>query len=118
MGAGKVKRLYRCVVLGSLALALVACHGPAPVILKQRLVPPQSQSEPYSVVVTVSNTSGGEGQIQLTARLRSAKTGQTAAEVDQTVDLRPYETEEVVLQLQPASQDTYETSVEVRYPPQ
>lgn len=99
-------------------LGLTGCYGPTPVVTRQELQPPQTPDGPYTLVITLQNQSGGEGQAQVIARLRSKASGETAAEGDQTVDLKPRETTQVLLQLQPPAPGDYDATVEAQYPPE
>jgi hypothetical protein len=99
-------------------MLLAACYGPTPVVVKQELRSPTGPSEPYALVVTVENQSGGAGQAEITARLRSKGTGATAAQADETVELQPHETVQVVLDLRPAAPGDYDAEVEAEYPPE
>jgi len=100
------------------AMLLAACYGPAPVVVRQELRPPASPSEPYALVVTLENQSGGEGQAEIIARLRSKSSGSTAAQTSETVELQPHETVQVVLELQPGAPGDYAADVEAKYPPE
>jgi hypothetical protein len=108
----------RCpLLLAPLALGLVACRGPDPAVIGQAIEPPASEGAPYKAAVTVENKGGGEGQIEIIARLRARATGRTAAQRSEMVDLLPHEKLEVILELRPALPAPYDLSVEASYPP-
>lgn len=108
---------YSMVCLGC-AFCLSACGGAKPVVTHTDLRPPSAPGQPYVLVVTVNNQSGGEGQAEVTARLVAPATGQTAAQATQNVDLKAHETSDVVLQMYPAASGDYRPDVEVQYPPE
>jgi hypothetical protein len=112
------RSLCRIALLLALAVSLAACRGPAPVVVRQELQPPQRPNDPYTLVVTIENRSGGEGQAEVTARLLSTATHETAAQTSQDVTLRPHETVQVTLDLQPGAPGDYDATVEAEYPPE
>lgn len=107
------------ILLAALVACGCGCSGPHPTIVKQELKLPTSHDAPYTLVVTVRNESGGEGQAELTARLhpRGSDT-QTVAQVTQDVDLSPHETVAVTLSLPTTERGDYTADVEMHYPPQ
>ncbi len=114
-----MRRLFhQSIFLIACALVLTACYGPTPVVIHQELRSPASPAEPYALLVTIENQSGGAGQAQIIARLRSKSTGTTAAEANQTVELQAYETVQVVLELRPGAPGGYDADVEAQYPPE
>lgn len=110
-------RLLHCIVLLLCASSLAACQGPNPVVVHQELRPPAAANEPYMLVITIENQSGGEGQAEITAKLQSKGSGETMAEQDETIILKPHETAQVVLELRPSAPGDYEAIVDARYPP-
>ena len=108
----------RVIVLLVCASCLIACYGPKPVVQQQELQPPSAPNEPYTLVVTIENQSGGEGQAAITARLRSKATGETAAQTSETVELQSHERTQVVLELRPSAAGQYDATVDVQYPPE
>jgi hypothetical protein len=108
----------RAIVLLICAGCLVACYGPNPIILRQELRPPSAPNEPYTLAVTIANQNGGEGEAAVTARLLSKRTGETAAQSNEMVELRAHETVQLVLDLQPAAAGEYDATVEIQYPPE
>jgi len=113
-----MKHIRQIVVVLALTTILTACYGPSPRVVSKELQPPQTPGGPYTLYVTVQNQSNGEGQAQITARLRSRTTQLTVAEGDQTVTFQPHETIQVAFQLQVKSLGDYEATVEAQYPPQ
>jgi hypothetical protein len=101
-----------------MALSLCGCFGPKPRIVQQQLQPPSAPRGPYTLVVTVENRSGGEGQAEIIARLRSRASGQTVAQESRGVELKGHETLSLTIPLQPARPGDYEAQVEARYPPE
>ena len=99
------------------AAALCACTGPRPIIVNREVIPPHSHGDPYTVVVTIQNTGRGEGQAEATVRLRSRKTGQTAAQSVREVELCALETVQVRFELKAPAGDVYDAIVDVKYPP-
>lgn len=103
--------------LAALALGLAACRGPDPVITRQELRAPAAEGAPYQAVLTLENKGGGEGELEVTARLQAQGTGKTAAQRAEKLVLRPHETLEVLIELRPTPPAPYALSVEVKYPP-
>lgn len=111
------RRARKAFSLAALALCLVACRGPDPAVLSEELEPPAAEGAPYRAVVTVENRGRGEGAIEVTARLRTRATGQTAAQRAEMVDLMAHEKVSVVIELRPALPAPYDLAVEAKYPP-
>jgi hypothetical protein len=107
----------RRIALVACALALFGCAGPNPKVISSELKPPQNAAMPYIASVVIRNTSGGEGQIEVTARLASRRDRTTAAEAMRNVNLKPHETVQVNLELRPARAGDYQLLVEAVYPP-
>jgi hypothetical protein len=110
--------LCRSALLLTLTVSLAACRGPVPVVVRQELRPPVTPNGPYTLLVTIENQSAGEGQAEVTARLLSKATHETAAETSQPVTLHPHETVQIVLELQQGALGDYDATVEVQYPPE
>jgi len=110
--------LCRSALLLALTVSLAACRGPAPAVVRQELRPPLTPNDPYTLVVTIENQSAGEGQAEVTARLHSKNTHETAAETSQPVTLQPHETVQIVLELRPSAIGDYDATVEAQYPPE
>jgi hypothetical protein len=98
-------------------LAATACFGPHPRIVRQELRPPSQAGGPWLLAVTVANDSGGEGQAEITSRLRG-QGGAVVGQASRDVDLAPHETVSVVLELQPAGPGPYRAESDVKAPPQ
>lgn len=107
--------ILRATALVLTALLLAACHGPKPQVLGHRLQPPEVKGHPYTMAVTVKNTSSGSGQISVVARLK--KNGATAAVQEQTVQMDSNETVQVELDLNPQVDGPFEQEAEASYPP-
>jgi len=103
------------VLVGVAALWVVNCSGPRASVRDVRLIEPASDGAPYRVEATIANTSGGQGEVAVTVRLRDQQTGRTV-EADRKLDLEEHETTLLVADL-PAPRATYTPSVEVVYPP-
>jgi hypothetical protein len=108
--------LCRSILLLALSMSLAACRGPDPTVVRQELRPPLTPNDPYTLVVTIENRSGGEGQAEVIARLRSKATHETAAETSQSITLQPYETVQMMLELRPSAIGDYDATVEAQYP--
>lgn len=113
-----IRAICRSLVLLALAAGLAGCYGPKPVVVGQELRPPTAPGAPYTLVVTLENRNGGAGQAQVTARLRAAGDGTTAAQATETVQLEPHETAHLVIELRPPAPGDYQATVEAEYPPQ
>lgn len=105
----------RALLLAVTALLIGACHGPKPQVVGHQLQPPEVKGHPYTMVVTVKNTSSGSGEISVVARLK--KHGTTVAVQEQTVEMQPDETAQVELDLNPPVDGPFEPEVEASYPP-
>ena len=100
-----------------LVLALCGCTGPSPKLVGYALVPPQTAESPYTIRATIRNTGSGEGEAQVTARIRSTITKVTAAEAAQQIYLSPHETVQVTFSLNAPRAGNYQALVKVDYPP-
>jgi hypothetical protein len=106
------------VVLAATALlTATACFGPHPRIIRQQLRPPAQADGPWLLAVTVANDSGGEGQAEITSRLRG-QDGAVVGQVSREVDLAPHETVSVVLEIRPAGPGPYRAESDVKAPPE
>lgn len=94
------------------------CAGPRPSIRQTHLMPPATPGQPYLLQVTIHNQGGGEGEAEMTVRLRSRSTGETVATENRGVALKEQETVSLVIPLQAARPGDYEPVVEVEYPPE
>jgi hypothetical protein len=113
-----IKRIVFSMLIMMLALGMAACYGPRPMVVRQELRPPSTPGGAYTLVVTLANQNGGEGQADVTARLRSKATGATVAQQDQTVTLQPHETVQLTFSLQADTPGDYDATVEAQYPPE
>jgi|GEM_PF-6999607 len=98
-------------------LCATGCFGPHPRIVHQELRPPAGPGRPCLLTVTVSNDSRGEGQAEVTSRLRDAR-GAVVGQASRDFDLAPHETVSVVLEIQPAGPGPYHAESDVKAPPQ
>ena len=109
--------LFHAAAALAFGLGLGACRGPDPVVRSHELRLPESEGAPHRVVALIENRGGGEGHVEVVARLRSRATGQTAAEREETVELSPREALHMTLELRPALPGPYDLTVEATYPP-
>jgi hypothetical protein len=110
------------VVVAFLGVAIVVglwvthCSGPQPqVIGSPSLRAPAQPGQPYRVEAIIANPGPGQGQVQVTFRLRDAVTG-LAYQSQEQADLEPGEQVRVVTEIA-APDGNYQPEVEVRYPP-
>jgi len=106
---------FACV--GLLILGLGGCFGPDPVVVRSQLQAPTAPDQPHHLVITLQNRGGGEGGVDVIARLRARATGETVAQANQEVDLTAHEMLTTTLDIEPSGPGPYDISVEVRYPP-
>lgn len=109
--------LVQLLLFGSLIWGLNSCFGPDPVVLRSTLQPPESPGQPHLLIVTLQNRGGGEGGIEVIARVQVKATGATVAQANDNIDLKAHETLTATLEVDPSSSGPYDISVEVRYPP-
>jgi hypothetical protein len=109
-------------VLSLLGVAIVIglwvthCSGPQPHVVGAPLLRAPSQAgQAYRIEAVVANSGPGQGQVQVTFRLRDTSTG-LAYENQEQADLEPGEQVRVVSEIA-APDGSYEPEVEVRYPP-
>ena len=98
-------------------LALAACGGPRPVVDGVELRPPKQDGQPYLLVVTLRNASGGQGQVTVSARITGANGQVAASEEQHTASLSPHEVERLTIDVQPAAPGPYTVEVKASYPP-
>lgn len=103
--------------VGLLILGLGGCFGPDPVVVHSRLQPPTAPDQPHHLIIALQNRGGGEGGIDVIARLRVRATGATVAQANQEIDLTAHEMLTTTLEIEPSGPGPYDISVEVRYPP-
>jgi hypothetical protein len=110
-------RLGLLVVLAvGVGLAWVrSCSGPDPVVESTRLIEPSAEGAPYRVEAVVRNRGPGEGQAELTVRLRDRESGRTV-EDDKKLQLERGETTLAVVEIK-APRGSYDPQVEASYPP-
>ncbi|HEY1293072.1 MAG TPA: hypothetical protein VGJ60_08340 [Chloroflexota bacterium] len=92
------------------------CSGPqAQVVGTPSLRAPAQPGQPYRIEAVVANPGPGQGQVQVTFRLRDLATG-LAYQSQEQADLEPGEQVRVVTDIA-APDGNYQPEVEVRYPP-
>lgn len=106
--------VFMAVVVGFLWVR--NCSGPDPVVTGVRLVEPHAEATPYRVEATVRNRRDGEGQAQITVRLRDQSSGRTVQE-QKNVNFASKETTLVVVDVD-APAGSYKPEVDASYPPQ
>jgi hypothetical protein len=100
--------------LAAAVLWVSNCSGPRPSVLDVQVTEPEMPDQPYRVEATVQNTGSGQGQANVTFRLRDTATGQSFQD-ERQVQLDARETAHVVAEIQ-APTGSYEPEVEVEYP--
>jgi uncharacterized protein (DUF58 family) len=107
----------RRILLAALLLLLSsACFAPQPRIVRQKLNPPEKRGNAWLLAVTVENQCRGEGEAQVTSRLRDAG-GAVVAEESREIDLKPHETVTVTLEFHVAGPGPFTAASEVQAPP-
>jgi len=112
VGAGTVSRRF---LICAFALLLSACFGPKPVVARVDLHAPERENDSYVLVAEVRNEAGGDGEINLAAKLTNRQTGQTYR-AEKNVHLGPNETTIATLRIEAPPGD-YDTEVQTEYPP-
>jgi hypothetical protein len=110
-------RIAAITALVALAIGLAGCMGPNPEVVSHELRLPQQPGDPYIMIVTVANNGRGDGEIEVTARLRSPDSGQIVAEESKTAQIKGHETIDVAVELHPSTEGPFQETVEVTYPP-
>lgn len=98
-----------------LALALVACLGPKPVV--EDVSTSDVQDHKTTVSVAVRNTGAGDGPISVTVTVRDVS-GEVVGREERSLEVRPHERVVIAIEVE-LPEDVHEISAEaeVRYPP-
>ncbi len=111
-----MRKVVCVLMLPMLAMLLVGCLGPKPVVQDYSVhAPAAGSSEPYKVDVTLANAGPGGGTVELEVELVERTTGSVLAQEMRDVDLQKDETVHTELDLTlPASmQDLDPQEIEV-----
>jgi hypothetical protein len=108
--------MRRLIVLALVVLAGAACFAPKPRVVREELKAPEEKGGAWELAVTVANDGPGEGEAEITSRLRD-RHGAVVAQEQRQIDLRPHETVTVTLELRPSQPGPYRTASEVQSPP-
>jgi hypothetical protein len=101
--------------IAAVALWVVNCSGPAPVVTGVRVDEPVGQGTPYRIEATIHNRGVGHGQVSVSVRLRDRASG-WIVEKEEQVTLDRGETAVIVAELQ-APPGQYAPEVSAVYPP-